>query len=506
MKINFHTILVILISFLLIIGNFVWLRIDTRPPHWDFAMHLLNTLSYLKYFDNKQIFNLLTYYHYYPPLSYYLTTLVYKFFLISEDVAVLSLTPYLIILIFSTYKIGQMLKNSKLGVLMVVLLAGMPFLMSQTREYQLDFPLTAMVTLNLCVFLKTDLLKNKKFSFFFGCFSGLAFLTKWTYLGFFVGMVVSSFIFDSKKNYFIKSKNIIIIIILVLLISGPWYLSNLHNLKNSFDRNVITAIEENDPNVLSIGSLLWYTNSLYRQHLRFPLLILSLIGLFFYFTNWKKYKKITLLLFIAFFYLFIMTLFRNKDARFIEPLTIIFVILVSFWVVELKNHLIRNFLIFFLILLSTFNYYISSFGFMDLPDNLESRLFNVNMVWYLQHGYTLGPPQKEKWYVKDVVDEMVGFSERAWFIFSQDKMFFNRNNIEYYRKLSAKNTYINTTIGKNECGNNFPHDYDYIIINDDVKNRITTDCRVVLKDFYKKKEFFLPDNSRLTIFDKKNYQ
>jgi 4-amino-4-deoxy-L-arabinose transferase-like glycosyltransferase len=507
MKNKLYILLLIVISFSLVVCNFIWLSIDKRPPHWDFAWHLLNTLAYLNLLDKKQIFNLIIQYHYFPPLSYYLTIVAYKFFGISEDIAVLSLTPYLFILIFSTYKIGQTLKNNKLGFLMAISLIGMPFLMSQTREYQLDFPLTAMVTLNLYLFLKTNLFKDRKFSLIFGCISGFGMLTKWTYLIFFVGMIIVSFILDKKKNYFIKFKNIIIVIIMMLLISGPWYLSNLNNFISGYRRNITNSIKEGDPNILSIESLLWYPNSLYKDHLRFPLLILSIIGLIYIIKNWKKSRKIVQLLLISLFYLLILTMFRNKDPRFIEPLTPILIILICFWIIELKNPLVRKSLIVFLILLSLFNYYISSFGLINLPPNaLESRLFNFDIVWYKQYGYTVGLPEKENWHLKETIYKIADSKKSVLFILNQDKMFLNKLNIDYYRNLYAKNTHIDIIIGKDECANNFRGDYSYIVINDNLKDKLTLSCGINTINYYQDKEFILPDNSKITILKEKIYQ
>lgn len=506
MKNKFYILLLILISFSLIVCNFIWLKIDTRPPHWDFAWHLSNVLIYLNLLDKKQIFNMIVQYHYFPPLSYYLTIIAYKFFGISEDIAVLSLTPYLIILIFSIYKIGQTLKNNKLGILMVISLIGMPFLMSQTREYQLDFPLTAMVALNLYLFLKTNLFKDRRFSFIFGCTSGLAMLIKWTYLIFFIGMIIASFIFENKKNYIVKLKNVMIVFIILLVISGPWYISNLSNLKVSFSEVSTNGIKEHDPKILSKESFLWYANSLYKDHLRFPFLILSIIGLIYIIKNWKKSRKTMQLLLISLFYLLIMTMFRNKDARFIEPLTPILIILACFWIIELKKSLTRNVLIVFLIFLSAFNYYSSSFGFMELPDVLESRLFNLDIVWYKQYGYTVGVPESENWHLKETIFKIRDSTKGVLFILNQDKMFLNRLNIDYYRDLYAKNIPIDVIIGKDECVNNLGHDYSYIVINDDSKGKLTFTCNISLNNYNQDKEFLLPDNSRITILKEKSYQ
>jgi 4-amino-4-deoxy-L-arabinose transferase-like glycosyltransferase len=501
MKNKFSILLLILITFLLVICNFIWLKIDTRPPHWDFAVHLSSILTYFNYFDHKEISNLITHYSYYPPLSYYLTALTYRFFRINEDIAVLSLTPYLIILIFSTYKIGQTLKNNKLGILMVISLIGMPFLMSQTREYQLDFPLTAMVALNIYLFLKTDIFRNRKFSIIFGCTSGLAMLTKWTYLPFFVGIIIVSFIFDDKKNYLTKLKNIAILFLIILAISGPWYINNLSHIKASFNKNITITMNEHAPSILSKESLLWYINSLYIDHLRFPLSTLTIIGLIYLIKNWRKSKKIIQFLFISLFYLLVMTMYRYKDARFIEPLTPILVLLICFWIIEIKNFLFRTTLIILVICLSIFNYYSSTFGLIRLPYVLETKLFNRDVLWYKQYGYIFGPPRNEKWHLKEIIREVGSSSKKALFILSEDKMFLNIFNVRYYGRLYTKYLFIDAIIENGKC-KNLVYDYDFIAINDNLDGRQILACKLILKDYYEKNKYLLPDNSVVIIFKK----
>ncbi|MCR4313017.1 MAG: glycosyltransferase family 39 protein [Candidatus Roizmanbacteria bacterium] len=511
MKNKFYILLTALIFFILTICNFIWLKIDIRPPHWDFAIHLSNIFDYFDLLEKNEIISLITYFNYhppqfnnyYPPLSYYLTISTYKLFGIGEDIAVLSLTPFLAIIIFSIYKIGQTLKNNKLGFLMVVSLVGMPFLMSQTREYQLDFPLTAMVSLNLYLFLKTNLFKNRKFSIIFGLVSGLAMLTKWTYSIFFIGILITGMVFVKKKNSFIIFKNYLIVFVMMLIISGPWYINNLPVLKQTLGKNITIAINEHDPNILTKESSLWYANSIYKDHLRFPLLIFNVVGLIYLIKDRKKLSKILQLTFISLFYLLIMTLYRNKDPRFIEPLTPIFSIFACFWILELKNSFFRKILIISLILLSAFNYYSASFGFVKLPIVLESRFLGKNIIWFKQYGYTLGPPKKENWHLKEIFNEMTGVSKRTLFLVNEDKMFLNIFNILYYQRLFSKYL-IGINVGDGRCKNTMIN-YYYLVVNDIPESKLLNECKIISNNFYKNKEFYLPDNSVVVIFKKKIY-
>lgn len=507
--------LVIILFFLVFFSNVIWLNIDTRPPHWDFAIHLSNVLDYFEFLNTKKITDFIIEYRYYPPLSYYITAIFYKFFGINEDIAVLSLTFYLIILFFSLFKIGEFIKNDYLGFLIIISLIGSPFLISQTREYQLDFPLTSMIALNFYLFLKADLFNKTKYSLLFGLTSGLALLTKWTYLIFFIGIVISSFfdknVFDKKKINLIKLKlkNILFCFFIVFLIAGPWYINNFDKLKLGFKENSLNGIQEKDPSILTVDSLLWYLKSIYYDHLRFPFLILFLIGLFSLFFKNKKmikvknYKGIFYILFISFFYLLVMTFHINKDARYIEPLTIVFIILISFWIVNIKRLIFRRIMIFLLIFISFFNFYTCSFGIKFIPETLKLNFFGMEIIWWKQYGYTLGIPKKENWHLKEIIKKIKIPLKKTLFVLKKDKMFFNFFNIYYYKKLYAKDISLNLVIDKNLCYEESSYFYyDYIVVNSDFYNELFLKCYFLNKDFKEIENFSLPDNSELIVFKK----
>ncbi|MBU1864558.1 MAG: glycosyltransferase family 39 protein, partial [Candidatus Omnitrophica bacterium] len=63
--------------------------------------------------------------------------------------AKLSLMPYLIILLLSTYLIGRTLFSDFVGLLAMFLLYMYPLIFESFRQFQLDSPLTAMVALSI---------------------------------------------------------------------------------------------------------------------------------------------------------------------------------------------------------------------------------------------------------------------------------------------------------------------------------------------------------------------
>src|SRR5262245_12370978 len=57
--------------------NMLWARLESRPPHWDMAHHLLNSIRYLNGFSLTDPTAFVTSYLYYPPLVYWVTDAFY---------------------------------------------------------------------------------------------------------------------------------------------------------------------------------------------------------------------------------------------------------------------------------------------------------------------------------------------------------------------------------------------------------------------------------------------
>ena len=55
-----------------ILVNMLWLTVDTAPPAWDEAGHLLLSYDFANIIKNQQWLELLTTSNYYPPLTHFL--------------------------------------------------------------------------------------------------------------------------------------------------------------------------------------------------------------------------------------------------------------------------------------------------------------------------------------------------------------------------------------------------------------------------------------------------
>ena len=125
--------------------NLVWVSIDTRPPHWDYARHLGDSLVYRDGDAWSSLLAPLQTYVYYPPFVYWLTVPFYLVFGTDLWVAILSNVVFLAILVFATYGIGKTLWNRWVGLLSALFVVATPMFVTMFREYMLDPQLSAMV-------------------------------------------------------------------------------------------------------------------------------------------------------------------------------------------------------------------------------------------------------------------------------------------------------------------------------------------------------------------------
>lgn len=82
------------------------------------------------------------------------------------------------ILIISTCLIGTRCASPPNGVLAALLVSLYPAIFGQSRKFGLDFPLTAMTALNICMLLRTDYFRKCGDSLLLGLTMGLGLLTK----------------------------------------------------------------------------------------------------------------------------------------------------------------------------------------------------------------------------------------------------------------------------------------------------------------------------------------
>jgi 4-amino-4-deoxy-L-arabinose transferase-like glycosyltransferase len=201
-----------------IITNIIWLDIDTTPPYYDPCSFMYRTYSLSK--DLGKIVQ----YPNHPPLVFLTTIPIIKIMGAEDEHYVYGNFLYIIILVLSVFGIGKILFDEWVGISSAFLVLLYPFVFWISRQYYLDFPLLAMVSLVQYIILKSEGGTRKYWNIGLGVAIGCALLTKTHGLIFFLPTWIIVFLNHYKNN---KRKNLIRllqVLIIALIIALPWYL------------------------------------------------------------------------------------------------------------------------------------------------------------------------------------------------------------------------------------------------------------------------------------------
>lgn len=185
--------LVLLCLFHLIV-NVIYFSLEDLPPSYDCAYHLNFTLQLHRIWTepgHQVLQETLDLSPYYPPLPYLVTALFYRLAGTSMEVAYLSLLPWLFVLIFSTYVSGRILFGKNAGLVAAFIVSCYPITFGMTRSYYPDIAVLAMTSLTFACFLKSRVLTSWRWTLAFGLAAGLAQMTKWTAVFFWLGAAVA---------------------------------------------------------------------------------------------------------------------------------------------------------------------------------------------------------------------------------------------------------------------------------------------------------------------------
>lgn len=163
--------------------NWHWLQVNLVTYGWDRMDHLITSLAYndiLQTITPESLLRALVYSNYYPPLVHYGAWLLYQWFGINEDVAVMVNVPFLLLLLAATWSVAERMGGGRVAALAVALLGLFPMIFAMSRYLYLDFALTAMVAVAIAALLATERFTRGGRACWFGALLGLTFLVKWT--------------------------------------------------------------------------------------------------------------------------------------------------------------------------------------------------------------------------------------------------------------------------------------------------------------------------------------
>lgn len=170
---------IILISLLLIIGitNYLVLSQDEIPPLHDANICYSNSLEYYGYFTHgfqaahfKRFFEQI---NFYPPLYMLIPAPFYLLNGPSYDAMAMVNIFYLILLIISIYKLGNLVFGRPAGILAAAVVLTFPATIGFSRITHMNIALTALVTLNIYLLIRADGFCSRKYSMLAGAVAGL---------------------------------------------------------------------------------------------------------------------------------------------------------------------------------------------------------------------------------------------------------------------------------------------------------------------------------------------
>lgn len=158
-----------------------------------------------------------------PHFVYFISSL---FLLVQRShlAAKLSMLVFFVILIFSTYGIGKKAADKKTGLMAAVIVSFYPMIFEGSRQYSLDFPLTAFVALSVFLLLQTRSFEDTRYSILCGLSFGVAMHIKIQHLFFTMPVLavvaVDSFFRKRDQTKALLPKKIFNLILLALIAGG----------------------------------------------------------------------------------------------------------------------------------------------------------------------------------------------------------------------------------------------------------------------------------------------
>lgn len=447
---NKYHLMIVGISVAYMLLSLYWVQKNARPPHWDMARHLYNTEIYSDLLRQGELYKIVTAYLYYPPFSYLIVVLLYVFVGSTLSNAVAANFVWLLALGFSLVSICGSLRRPRAGVLAFVFFITMPLVGSVTKELQLDFPLTAMLAVNLALLLRSKNFTKFNFSILYGISFGLGMLTKWTFLIFAIWPLVITgvILIKNYKNSKNNIKNLLVALLMAYAITMPWYIANLSSIKADFIANGVAAgVREGDPPPLTLGGLSWYPRNIIEYYLRLPWLVgvvAALVAFRGRIKNPVLKSEILYIISMGVGGFIVFTFLQNKDIRYIMPVLMILALMVGLGLEALLER--RPFFLVSGIIVAI----VLSFGLTSFATNLNRIAINmkhvpVSLAIWSPTGYITGPPEAASWCMEDAIREIKKLNKP--FIYQgPDTIWFNNWALQY---LAARE---NVAMGRSETG------------------------------------------------------
>uniref|UniRef100_A0A7J3TJC6 Glycosyltransferase RgtA/B/C/D-like domain-containing protein n=2 Tax=cellular organisms TaxID=131567 RepID=A0A7J3TJC6_9EURY len=445
-KLLFATLL--LIALMVTTSNIYFVFSNDVPQSWDPALHMYYSLIYFHLIKNFDMGNIVKVSNYYPPFFHLSSTLLYFLFGFSEKVAILTNIIYYFVLVYSVFRIGEILKDRKVGIISSIVVSVFPVLIEFQRVYMIDFALTSLVALTIYFYLRSKDFRDTKYSLLFGISFGLTELTKWIAFIYILPAIFAIFLvnystrcpycyevvknglkhgirrFCSKKHLRLYEKvenrtnqylNVGLSIILTFFTAAWWYLPNLNVTLARLTYFANIGGREGDPTFLTLQGWIYYANALI-DHIGLLFALFFLISLFYFYKR-DRLMGAMILISVAIPYV-ILTLLSNKDPRYIIPTLPFLAVSIGMFVGDLIESRSGKVLTSLILLFGVLNISAITFG----QPALDSKIFHPKS------------PSKEDWKINELLKTIENSGgEGKVVVVLPDHQYLNGQSLEFYR-------------------------------------------------------------------------
>lgn len=398
-----------------VIANFVWLKLDTRPPYWDMAGHAITAINFsrLPYFTDfptalQGLFTLGTY----PPFVHLISAPLAFLSRPTMDLLTGTLAIFLGVLIFSIYGLARDFGGRMAGLLAAFIVTMYPLVYGLGRHYLLDVPLVAMVTLSIWLLVRTDEFARRNGAVVWGLSLGLGMLTKWTFVIFVAGPFLVVAVRAGRVRSRRRLLNVALAAVMATVVAAPWYLCNLRSLLEFLGHMPIYARAEGDPVVGSLESWGYYLQAFVNDQVLLPFALFFGVGLIVLLMRRKfRYETAMLMSWIAVPYL-VASLLYNKDPRYTMPYLPAVAIVTALGLTLLPSRPLKRGLVALLVLYAVVQFSGLSWGLSNrlpagvLPGRVTVQVGSASLPLYAEGVHIASPPRTEDWQVEAVLHDI----------------------------------------------------------------------------------------------------
>jgi hypothetical protein len=265
--------------------------------------------------------------HYYWPPLVYIVTLPFTALLgHTTATTCYALQPFVALLLLSVFLLGRKLVDERAGLLAALLTSLTPMIFQSARQYAMDLPLTAAVTLCSYLLLRTRGFRDRRWSLLFGVALGASMLVKGQALIFLGPLAILALLVErgESPSRWSRLLNVGLCSLVTVGIAGHWWLAQLDAARVGMVEHLADptkALEgpTGELHRLSLAVLLWQPSMLLFRSLGVCFALPCLGGVIL--TWGRALRRRLLLLHVAVLLPLVLfsVFFLIKHSRFLMP-------------------------------------------------------------------------------------------------------------------------------------------------------------------------------------------